>query len=486
MRSSNVFYVLVLILSFIKKSYPMLKLYNKYDEEFASFRNVDLPVTNSYTQVTGNLFIASFQNNQMKQDPCIIREIPNEVDILVIPFLQALNLGCKSYANILQSNSWTNTSNSISNYDEADNKDSSPIIGQTTDTATIIPPTLNDTTSVTNDQEQHQISPSSIPTISNSNAYSNDEIQKSELVNNTPKLVIFSSSHNGIPGIKEQYKGDIKILRTATLIITLINCDDIDDLIKIANEVTYVKVTANEGPWIEFMKSSFVLLELDPGDIYQDKLEINTKVIFYCLKRYLVEGSYTILYMSWVIVAGNICKEKMYKPLLFIETSKLFKAVPPISVSTFTLCFILRLVYKDKSMLPSIIILLKVLFIIESIALGLIGLGFLVFGILIIFALRRIRSIQIKILLMTFFIVFSIAIYIRSNNLEFLVITVKNFQVDQFACSIISIFTCIIMIFTLEDNYIGRYLPSNVEVHQDVTEMNIIEEGSDQDRIIDN
>ncbi|CAG8532727.1 2097_t:CDS:2 [Funneliformis mosseae] len=388
MRSSNVLYVLVLILSLVKESYPMLKLYNNHDEEITSFHNVDLSITDTYTQVTGNLFIASFQTGP---DPCIVREIPE--------------------------------------YD--DNKDLNLKTGKTTDTAIIITPTLNDTTSVTNDQEPPQTA----------------------LPNNTLKAIIFSSSHNGIPGIREQYKGDIKILRTATLIITLINCEDIDDLIKIANDVAYVNVTANEGPWIEFMKSetwkvfsiviglldlllvmiiiylipktyvnlgcalcnpkywiypalgiiiafSFILLELDPGDIYQDKLAISTKGFFYCLKKFLTGVSYTILYMSWMIVTRNICREKIYKPFLLVEISKFFKVVPPMSVSAFTLCFILRLSYKDKAVLPPIIVLFKILFIIESIALGLVGLGFLVFGIFIIFALkgrgRKWNSIQTK------------------------------------------------------------------------------------------
>ena len=92
-------YTSLLILSFVNKSYSMLKLYDKYHNELASFQNVDLPVNTSYTEVTGDFFVVSF--DKVEGDPCKISKLPNNINILVIPFQNAFDLGCKSYANIL-------------------------------------------------------------------------------------------------------------------------------------------------------------------------------------------------------------------------------------------------------------------------------------------------------------------------------------------------------------------------------------------------
>lgn len=79
--------------------------------------------------------------------------------------------------------------------------------------------------------------------------------KKRGLKNNVPKVIVFSSSHNGIPGIRERYNGNVDILRTATPILTLINIEDMKKLIEIANNVTYVEITAEQGPWIKLLQS---------------------------------------------------------------------------------------------------------------------------------------------------------------------------------------------------------------------------------------
>lgn len=78
--------------------------------------------------------------------------------------------------------------------------------------------------------------------------------QKRDVTSYTPKIIIFPSSHNGIPGIREQYNGNINILKTSTLSLTLLSNEDSDKLIEIANEITYVEITTDQGPWITFLK----------------------------------------------------------------------------------------------------------------------------------------------------------------------------------------------------------------------------------------
>src|SRR5438045_1364367 len=94
-------HILLLILSLlVNNCYSILKLRDNFNNELSSFYNVDLPKVNnaSYVKITGNLLVASFNN---KDDPCKISEMPNNVDVLVVPFQRALKLGCKSYANLL-------------------------------------------------------------------------------------------------------------------------------------------------------------------------------------------------------------------------------------------------------------------------------------------------------------------------------------------------------------------------------------------------
>jgi hypothetical protein len=93
--------ILLLILSLlVNKCFSILKLYDNFNNELSTFYNVDLlKVDNvNYTEIRGKLFIASFDN---VNDPCKISVLPNNVDVLFVPFIQALKLGCKSYENIL-------------------------------------------------------------------------------------------------------------------------------------------------------------------------------------------------------------------------------------------------------------------------------------------------------------------------------------------------------------------------------------------------
>jgi hypothetical protein len=95
------YYILLLILSLlVNKCYSILKLFDNFNNELSSFYNVDLPKFNnaSYVKITGNLLVASFND---KDNSCKISEMPNNVDVLIVPFQRAFKLGCKSYANLL-------------------------------------------------------------------------------------------------------------------------------------------------------------------------------------------------------------------------------------------------------------------------------------------------------------------------------------------------------------------------------------------------
>ncbi|CAB4374598.1 unnamed protein product [Rhizophagus irregularis] len=542
-------YILLLILSLlVNKCYSILKLYDNFNNELATFYNVDFPKIDnaSYSEIRGKLFIASFDN---VDNPCKISVIPSNVDVLFVPFLQALNLGCKSYENILLSNSWAKSQNSTDLSDHDINMYKSvatnpkliprnPIIKLSN--------TLLSTSIISNPKQViietdkdckgfglifeifrefgvkfNEFTVKIKNHIKKVSKKIEDKVkefiinQKRDVTSYTPKIIIFPSSHNGIPGIREQYNGNINILKTSTLSLTLLSNEDSDKLIEIANEITYVEITTDQGPWITFLKGqswktfsiilgvfyllfamlmmflfprtymnlgcallnpkfwvypglgitcacSFVILEIDPGDIEQDKISIFTREILCDIKSFFLTISYTILHISWKTISKKICIEKRYYSFPIIHT--IYKIIQPISALTFIVCFILRAVYESKSKLMTIN-LLRIAYIMESIALGLIGLGLFLFGTFIILALKRLqrteRNNYLKILFITLLLVISIVFYIGSKYFTFLVLTVENFKLDQISNNVMIVFCCLTMIFVLEDKLIGHYLPSN-------------------------
>ncbi|RIA90539.1 hypothetical protein C1645_152113 [Glomus cerebriforme] len=306
--------ILLLILSLlVNNCYSILKLYDGFNNELVSFYNVDLPKVNnnaSYVEVIGNLFIATFNKND--DDPCKISGMPDNVDVLVIPFLQALKLGCKSYANILTSNSWVMimSSQNLTNLKNV-NEHNLNMYKSVTNNPKLIPRTLIieslkgtlspsstnskfhnpkefnlETNIQTNVKEQvSNFSKGFTRILKEFGAKIKNHIQKvskriedkvkefinqkRELKSFAPKVIIFSSSHNGTPGIREQYNGDFNILGTAIPHLTLLSIEDTEKLIKIANKVIYVEITSEQGPWISLLKSeSWKVFSIIMGVLY--------------------------------------------------------------------------------------------------------------------------------------------------------------------------------------------------------------------------
>ncbi|GET02397.1 hypothetical protein GLOIN_2v1590460 [Rhizophagus clarus] len=528
----TVFFLLLILSLLVNKSYSTLKLYDNFNNELASFYNVDLPnIENiSYAEIKGKLFIASFDDDN---DPCKISVIPGNIDILFVPFLQALKLGCSSYENVLLSNSWVNTpSQNFTKY--SNDPKFIPRASIIELSRTLFPSPINSTPNQINlikkDNDLKRFN--FISKIFKEFGIIKDKIkkhiqkvskrieefitcQKRDLTSYAPKIIIFSSSHDGIPGIREQYNGDINVLKTSTLSLTLINIEDSDKLIKIANEITYVEISTEQGPWIDFLHSdpwqtfsiimgvlyfliimivmflfprtymnlgcaffnpkfwiypgigiicscSFVILEIDPGDIEQDKLSLITRELLCEVRSFLLTISYILLHMSWKTVSKKICKEKRSSSFPIIHT--IYKIIQPISALTFIVCFVLRAVYEIKLKLMPIN-LLRIAYIMEAVALGLIGLGLFLFGNFTVLALKKLQRTEknnySKILFMTFFMVISVVFYIGSKYFTFLELTVENFKLEQFSNNIMTVFCCLTMTFVLEDKLIGHYLPSN-------------------------
>ncbi|RIA90443.1 hypothetical protein C1645_805736 [Glomus cerebriforme] len=73
----------------------------------------------NYGTVTGKLLIASFiEPKNSNDDACKINNLPlnEEISILVIPFQDAYDVGCRSYSDIIKSNNWEINQNNANNY----------------------------------------------------------------------------------------------------------------------------------------------------------------------------------------------------------------------------------------------------------------------------------------------------------------------------------------------------------------------------------
>lgn len=136
--------------------------------------------------------------------------------------------------------------------------------------------------------------------------------QKRDLTSYTPKIIIFPSSHNGIPGIREQYNGNINILKTSTLSLTLLSIEDSDKLIEIANEITYVEITTDQGPWIAFLKSQpWRIFSIILGVLY---LFIVMIIMFLFPRTYMNLGCALLNPKFWVYPGvGITCACKYHK-----------------------------------------------------------------------------------------------------------------------------------------------------------------------------
>jgi hypothetical protein len=153
--------------------------------------------------------------------------------------------------------------------------------------------------------------------------------QKRDLSSYAPKIIIFSSSHNGIPGIREQYYGNINIFKSATLSLTLLSIEDGDKLIEIANEIAYVEITTEQGPWLGFLKSqSWRIFSIIMGVLYFLLVMIT---MFLFPRTYMNLGCALLNPKFWIYPGlGITCACKYHNFTILQYTSLLLTSLSPL------------------------------------------------------------------------------------------------------------------------------------------------------------
>ncbi|CAG8618293.1 16894_t:CDS:2 [Acaulospora morrowiae] len=198
--------VLLVWLMFTQVCSASLYLYTS-DNSKIIFSTVDFMWVNScdYGYVNGSLVIASFLGD--KSDPCTLNPVPDNTSILLVPFEDGLNNGCSSYSDVILSNPWL------------------------------------------------QI-PRDIPGLRSFHV-----IRRSIYAPQCPStVVIFTSTNNGDPGVRERYMGDSRFLSKARSALVLIRTVDAAKVINLFNETSNAMVTRDNGSWIMLLNSKGLLI----------------------------------------------------------------------------------------------------------------------------------------------------------------------------------------------------------------------------------
>ncbi|CAG8566454.1 5319_t:CDS:2, partial [Acaulospora colombiana] len=270
-------------------------LYDSSNNELTSFSNADFPFSfysnsdlnyyKSDTIIEGKLEIAQFEQQDATSvsgkiddagsSPCTLKPISVGMALLIIPFDKAQELGCDSIDELISRNTWIT-------------QDMTPSINNQTgllDGTTILP---NGTYSIpvnnTADVKKRMASSTPSPLIACDCAHPLDcKDQCGELVRKTfesrnsgivqqlmrrddpipssgiPQVVVFTSTNGGDPGIKEPLDNQGKI-QNAKVGLTLLRKDDVAKLMNLSNVTSKVSVTSGNvsGAWLSATKYSVI------------------------------------------------------------------------------------------------------------------------------------------------------------------------------------------------------------------------------------
>lgn len=95
-------FLLLSALLLITSSKAVIILWDRDDNPISIFENVDLPGINNpnYGNQTGAIHFARFLGDL--ENPCLMESISDEIVALIVPFEDAYQVGCRTYARIIQ------------------------------------------------------------------------------------------------------------------------------------------------------------------------------------------------------------------------------------------------------------------------------------------------------------------------------------------------------------------------------------------------
>ncbi|CAG8462695.1 31175_t:CDS:2 [Gigaspora margarita] len=383
-----------------------LLLYDSSNIELASLSNTDFPFLDSLNNkplsnyyksgvvIEGKLEIAKFKVIT-NDDPCTLRPIPVGIDLLVVPFDMIQRFGCNFIDDFISRNAWiTNGIISPSGNDQSSSlPDGSTILPNGTITYS-----ANDVgvkrRNENNGQYKYFISKSSYDQRRSIhyNSLQNQKrvnIHKSDISFNIndllPKVIAFTSLNGGDPGVKEPiYNRDL--LRNASVGLTLLRKDDMTLIQSLNANIDHIKITSNISPWTLLLQSnlwaawstiwtSSIISQIDPNGIREDRLSITSYKLIIGLRVKATKEitRYDTHLLTFIRIISNVQRLILYSSILIIL------------ISTF-----LKILNKPSQLLNSSVIL-EITFIV------IINLGYLIFGIIMVWGLATSREVHQRI-----------------------------------------------------------------------------------------
>jgi hypothetical protein len=336
-----------------------------------------------------------------------------------------------------------------------------------------------------------------------------------------PKVVVFSSMNGGEPGIKELYNGDRSILKASIPGLTLLKYEDITQIKKSNDKIDHAEISSGDGKWYGLVTSpswvawsvimsliygiiiivttqlliahynkcgftikhiqyycypgialicifGIILLLVDPGDVYEDRLSLFSRSLITNLKALMLMIFFTILEVQWKDAASMICQthNHHYKRIL-IHLNKLFSYILAFCIFIFISCFFIKTLSFLDTTTSWFNLIIKLSYILESISIGLLGIEFVLFGSFIISAINkkcresRLRYrkswTDVKTLIMSISCISAVIFLILSGAVQFLLPTLVNFWIQLILGNIATATSCIIIIVVLQDEIIGKH-----------------------------
>ncbi|CAG8733337.1 11593_t:CDS:2, partial [Funneliformis mosseae] len=298
-----------------------------------------------------------------------------------------------------------------------------------------------------------------------------------------PKVIVFTSMNEGVPGIKEFYSGDRDVLEKSIPGLTLLKYEDIYELKEINTEIARAKITSGKSKWDDLVKSpSWITWSVIMSIIY---------VIIIIVSMFLLVNNFK----QFGFIVRNI-KIYCYPGITFVCILGIIKlTIDPIHEAAIDL-FTCALISHSKDLILFIIftileiqwkkaasiicqthqhyskhasnLIIKLSFTLEYVSIGLVGIEFILFGSYIFTALRKKVQRQrlrykrkvtaIKVLIMNISFAFAIVFFVVTDALQFLIPTVVNLWLHLVLGNLGTAIACIIIILVLQDEIIGKNL----------------------------
>ncbi|CAI2172267.1 4276_t:CDS:2 [Funneliformis geosporum] len=336
-----------------------------------------------------------------------------------------------------------------------------------------------------------------------------------------PKVIVFTSTNEGEPGIKEFSSGDRGVLEKSIPGLTLLKHEDISELKEIRNEISRAKITSGQSKWYDLVTSSswialsvimgiiyviiiivstfllvsyykkfgfavknikfyiypgialvcilgIIILTVDPGNIHEERISLFAHAFISNSKDLLLFIIFTILEIQWKKAASIICQTHQHYSKHTTILSKIYSYILSFCITVFMFGFLIKTLSFLNTTTTWFKSIIKLAYVLESVSVGFVGIEFILFGVYIFTALRKKVQRQnlrykrkvtaVKVLIMNISFAFAILLFVVTESLQFLIPTIVNLWLHLALGNIGTVVACIIIMIVLQDEIIGKHL----------------------------